>query len=642
MRYPDFCKNIIDVTKAPYFADNTGKTDCTAALKAAIDDSLRDYIEGIKKVEKELLELHKKYGGNVYVGEEAGKYIDGEIYITLPKIKPPVKQLFFPNGIYLVSDTVSYTFDNLCARQSARYVCELCRYIQIFGESTENTIIKLADNSNGFEKGNKKPVLSFNKASKEDIESTNCTQMNMLQDITIDCGYGNEGAIGVLYASSNCGRIENVTIKGDSGFCGLDFDYGSEACVRNITIAGFDYGIRTGHTSPLIMDNIDLSNNNIAGILTKNGNITLRNVSYGEIPLFSFLKGENGRYYCDNFAPKWIGDNEGNFIFVESDNRSAENKLTPHNPKFSDFESWALVDDFGAVADGTTDCSVAIQRAMDSGKKVIVFGSGSYKIERTIKVPATVKTIDFQNASIIAGLSLVIGEMEGMFDICEESEEPFFAENYSSDLLLCSGFFRLFKHSAKRTVVFKDMASCPLYFNTVSGSDVYFDNCAIFTPHYSQDAALHRDGYVPVFCRTVPVEVHGQNVYAKNLNIERADVELINDNSKVIVDGYKVEGPGILVKSINNAYTRFNLFNAAWWGNKIEDNCLFESHDSRLELIGGNIFCYPDEEKYCLAFKIYKNTKEKRAYLKECSEELEGLDALRRPWGRLIKRIDLE
>lgn len=171
---------------------------------------------------------------------------------------------------------------------------------------------------------------------------------------------------------------------------------------------------------------------------------------------------------------------------------------------------------------------------------------------------------------------------------------------------------------------------------------MYFDNCSIFTPHYSQDVALHRDGYVPVFCRTVPVEVHGQNVYAKNLNIERADVELINDNSKVIVDGYKVEGPGILVNSKNNAYTRFNLFNAAWWGNKIEDNCLFESHDSRLELIGGNIFCYPDKEKYCLAFRIYKKAKEKRIYLKECSAKLNGLDSLGRSWGCLMKRITLE
>lgn len=30
MRYPECSRNVIDVTKAPYFADNSGKTDCTS------------------------------------------------------------------------------------------------------------------------------------------------------------------------------------------------------------------------------------------------------------------------------------------------------------------------------------------------------------------------------------------------------------------------------------------------------------------------------------------------------------------------------------------------------------------------------------------------------------------------------------
>lgn len=639
MRYPDFCKNIIDVTKSPYFADKTGKTDCTKALQAAIDDCLRAYVDGIEKVRQELIQLHEKYGGNVYVGEEAGKYIDGEIYITLPKITPPVKSLFFPNGTYLVSDTVSYTFDNLSTRQSHNYTCELCRFIQIFGESKENTVIRLADHSEGFEKGCKKPVISFNRVSKEDTETTNCAQMNTLEDITIDCGKGNNGAIGVLYASSNCGRIENVTIKSVGGFCGLDFDYGSEACVRNIKIEGFDYGIRTGHTSPLVMDYLDLSENKVAGILTKNGNITLRNINCGNIPLFSFQKGQNGRYYCSKSTPEFKGDTCGNSIFIDHD---AENKLPPFNPKFENLNSWACVDEFGAVGDGQTDCAVAIQRAMDSGKEVIVFGEGCYKIEKTVKIPASVKTIDFRYASIAASFSLIIGEIESMFEICEESELPFFAEHLALDACLCGGFYRMFKQSAKRTAVFRDVIAHALYFNTVGSSEVYFDNCFVLSPHYSQDAGLHRDGYVPVFCRTIPIEVHNQQVYAKNLNIERADVEFLNDHSTVVIDGYKVEGPGILVKSINNAFTKMNLFNAAWWGNKIPDNALFESHDSKLVLTGGNIFCYPSDEKYCMAFRIHKNTDRKYIYLKECSEELEGLDALGRSWGCLIKKVNLE
>ena len=639
MRYPDFCKNIIDVTKAPYFADNTGKTDCTKALCAAIDDCVRGYIEGIEEIRKELIELHEKYGGNVYVGEEAGRYIDGEIYITMPKNIPPIKSIFLPDGIYLVSDTVSYTFNNLNTKQQCDYICELCRYIQILGESEENTVIRLADNSKGFEKGSKKPVVSFNRASKEDKESTNCAQMNTLENITVDCGNGNEGAIGILYASSNCGRIENVTVKSGGSFCGLDFDYGSEACVRGITAEGFDYGMRTGLTSPLVMDNIELSKNKIAGILTKNGNITLRNVNYGDIPLFSFLEGRSGRYYCAGFTPNYIGDTKGNFIFVDNSRDTSENKLPPINPKFDNIDNWACVDDFGAVADGVTECAVAIQKAMDSGKEVIVFGEGEYKIERTVKIPATVKTIDFRYASLVAGFSITIGEIESMFDICEESEAPFFAEHLASEFRVCGGYFRLFKHSAKRTAVFKDMAVCPLYFNTVGSSEVYFDNIFTLTPHYSQDVILHRDGYIPVFCRMVPIEAHGQKVYAKNLNIERADVEMLNDNSQIIVDGYKVEGPGVLVKSVNNGYTKLNLFNAAWWGNKIPENALFESHDSKIDITGGHIFCYPEEREYCLTLREFKNDIEERTYLEGCSEEIKDSDSLGRSWGRLIKNV---
>lgn len=40
MRYPGNYENIIDVTKPPYSADNTGKTDCTHILQKIFDDIL--------------------------------------------------------------------------------------------------------------------------------------------------------------------------------------------------------------------------------------------------------------------------------------------------------------------------------------------------------------------------------------------------------------------------------------------------------------------------------------------------------------------------------------------------------------------------------------------------------------------------
>ncbi len=633
MKYPEFCTSVVDVTKAPYFADNTGKTDCTAALRLAIDDCLRGYIDGIEEVRRKLVALHEKYGGNVYVGAEAGKYIDGEIFVTGPEEPPLVRSLYFPQGTYLVSDTLCYSFENLCSRQAKDYTCELCRFIQIFGESRENTVIRLADHAEGFEAGEKKPVLSFNRSAKEDTETTNCAQMNTLEDITIDCGRENPGAIGVLYAASNCGRIENVDIRCESGLYGIDFDYSSEACIRSLKISGFSYGMHTGHTSPLVMDCIDLSQNNIAGILTKNGNIICREVTSGSIPLFSFLPGENGRYYCGGFRPTHIGDPAGAAVYTE-ENTLLQNKLPPKNEMPADISAWAFVDDYGAVADGITDSSAAIQKAMNSGKPFILFGTGKYRIERTVKIPATVKTVDFRYTYLVPGFSLVIGEMEGMFDVCEDSPCPFFARHLAA---AGEGFFRVFKHSAKRTAVFRDISVfTALYFNTMPGSEVYFDNCFTLTAHYSQDAGLHRDGYVPVFCRMIPVEAHGQKVYCKNLNIERADIELLNDNSEVVIDGYKTEGPGILVKAVNGGKTQLNLFNAAWWGNKLPENAIFECRDSDLQVTGGNVFCYPDDDDFCLAFLIHKAGGEERHYLRRCSTKLSGKDALNRSWGRLL------
>ncbi len=639
MRYPEYCKNVIDVTKAPYFADNSGKTDCTSALIKAIDDCLEGYIIGLEEMRQKLLALAEEQGGNVYLGAEGGRVVDGNVYITFPEKYVPLKFLYFPKGVYLVSDTVTYSFDNLVAPQSAFYKCELCRNVHIIGEERENTVIKLADNSKGFEAGNKKAVLSFNKKSIPDTETTNCAQMNTLEDITIDCGSGNEGAVGVIFAASNCGRIENVTVKSENSLYGIEFDYSCEACVNNVTVEGFKYGMKCGHTSPMIFDNIDFSKSLIAGFLAKNGNLNFGKVNWGDIPAFCFVKSENGRYYVRDNDINYMGDTEGNYLFKEENNLVEQVKNWPICHKPQNFENWAFVDDFGAVGDGVTDSTVAIQKAMNSGKEVVVFGEGNYVINRTVKVPKTVKHLDFMYSTIIPGYSLIIGEMEGMFDVCEESEEMFFAEHFAPSENF-SGFFRFFKHSAKRPTVLKDFSiSASLYCNTAEDNEVYFDNCFTHTNHYSQDVALHRDGYTPVFCRVIPVELHNQRAFGRNLNIERGDIELLNDNSLLVIDGYKIEGPGKLVKAINGGKTQFNLFNAAWWGNKIKENCLFDIENSSALLIGGNIFCYPEQEELCRALWVKNDGTEYIKSIENSSSLLSGKDALGRSWGGLIERI---
>lgn len=640
MKYPEFCKNVIDVTKPPYNADNTGKTDCTKALRKAIDDCLRGYITGLEKLRKKLIKLGAECGGNAYVGAEMGRYINGEVYMTGPEKIPPKKIIYFPSGKYLVSDTVSYTFRNLFAPQQPGYNCELCRNIHIFGENKENTVIVLADNSRGFEKGKEKPVISFNTASKKDKETTNCAQMNILRDIAVDCGKGNDGAIGVLYAASNVGNIENVKIVSEHGSIGIDFDYGSECSISGVEIAGFDYGMRTALTSPVVIDGADLSGNRICGVLSKNGEIVFRDVKYGDIPLLEILESGCGRYSFDETNPKIVGKKTGNFCYKNKKNLLVPKKDFPKEPKNFSVEDFAYVDDYGAKGDGKTDSTVAIQNAMNSGKPIVLFGEGDYLIERTIKIPKSVQIVDFLFCGFVAGRSLLIGEMEGMFEIYEESDDRLFVRNMDSGEQI-EGFHRFIKQSARRNVTLKNLCGpCSMYFNTVGGSEVYIDNCFGHTNHYTQDG-YHRDGYVPVFCKVIPLEFHGQKVYAKNLNIERADIELLNDNSEIYIDGYKTEGAGTAVKSINGGKTQINLFNNGLWCNGIEDNYVFDICESKLYAVGGQIFGYREDKNFTKAVRNEKAGRTKILNLYDCSVELDGLDALGRKFGRLIDKIEV-
>ena len=48
--FPKNCKGIIDVTKAPYFVDNTGKEDCTQKLCKILDDILFCMIAEMEEV----------------------------------------------------------------------------------------------------------------------------------------------------------------------------------------------------------------------------------------------------------------------------------------------------------------------------------------------------------------------------------------------------------------------------------------------------------------------------------------------------------------------------------------------------------------------------------------------------------------
>ena len=100
MKYPIEHPSVIDITKSPYFADNTGQTDTTNAIRQALDDCVQGYISGLEKLRNKLLALAAESDGNVYIGAEAGRVINGEVYMTMPEEAPPDAELIVTTGFW--------------------------------------------------------------------------------------------------------------------------------------------------------------------------------------------------------------------------------------------------------------------------------------------------------------------------------------------------------------------------------------------------------------------------------------------------------------------------------------------------------------------------------------------------------------
>ena len=110
------------------------------------------------------------------------------------------------------------------------------------------------------------------------------------------------------------------------------------------------------------------------------------------------------------------------------------------------------------------------------------------------------------------------------------------------------------------------------------------------------------------------------------VNPERADIEMLNDNSVVLMDAYKVEGPGVAVKTINNGITQLNICTCTIGYNKAE-NALFETNNAQLILNGIAIQDMPGwgTLSYNLIIEQEINGIKKKMYSKEIKDQIDNL-----------------
>ena len=222
MRYPENLRVIVDVTKPPYCADNTGKTDCTEALIRAYNDLMLEDVAAFRETFEKMKNAPDDQ--DTYIGFQTRKTAR-KFNVSYSEDLPAAKILYFPNGTYLVSDTIVYQTRESRKFHVGRFYFELNRNIHFEGESREGTVIRLKDHAKGFEYGQIRPVISFILRPETVAEHiANNAMLNSVKDLTIDCGVGNGGAVGIKYYANNSGMISNVTVRSSDpthdGFAG--------------------------------------------------------------------------------------------------------------------------------------------------------------------------------------------------------------------------------------------------------------------------------------------------------------------------------------------------------------------------------------------------------------------------------------
>eukprot|EP00040_Diaphanoeca_grandis_P012496 m.63343 g.63343 ORF g.63343 m.63343 type:complete len:675 (-) comp23270_c0_seq1:50-2074(-) len=175
-----------------------------------------------------------------------------------------IRVLYFPNGDYLVSDTLQL-YVNVTEYTNGTvippYFYRISLMLIVMGESTHGVTIHLADRAPGFQSITEaKPVfLTFPGSHHND------GQWMCYQDLTINTGSENPGAVGLDHIANNVNGVSNLVITSadGNGLLGLNFtrELGGQIYFSNIRISGFQTGFALGSgLMTAALENITIDN----------------------------------------------------------------------------------------------------------------------------------------------------------------------------------------------------------------------------------------------------------------------------------------------------------------------------------------------------------------------------------------------
>jgi hypothetical protein len=564
---------IVNLTKAPYCCDPTGREDCSAAICRAIDDAM----------EHDRMLAHE---ARAAMAEPDAVALSPECNPGRMTVPPKVGHatiLYFPAGTYRVSRTLGYSWSDHLNQPNNDH---LARMIHFLGEDRDRSVIRLDDHCPGFGAGEDRPVIEILRGLKSAV-----AMQNSIEQLTVETGSGNPGAVGIDFYCNNTGVVRDVMIRsGDgAGRAGLAILKWNSSCAlfQRVKVMGFEVGVEIRHHRlNTVLSGIEVSGQTRAGVFIENHIVSLEGLrSHNTVPALwitgqpahvsavdvqalggsalhpAVVTGSGVLYLRDLVAegygkgiqhqggfdldaltvPQWVS-HLPNRLFSDSSRGSLrlpiEHAQRPRKGH-PDVGSVCL-STFGVKGDGVSDDSDAIQAALESGEPRLHFPRGCFHITRPLRIPASVEHLDFRFADLSAGASLNTMEDAGAF-VIDSGETTLLIERIFTQAAFM-GVHRLLDHAGVRTLVLRDIQTQDnaLYRNTVPGSKVYLENCA---------------------CRTYPGEkliglaFTGQQVWARQLDPVHARTQVLNNGGDLWVLGFLTEDNSICFHTRNGGRT---------------------------------------------------------------------------------------
>ena len=450
----------------------------------------------------------------------------------------------------------------------------------LIGESETDTTIKLADRAPGFGDTSAPRGVIMTTAKLVDGTPTsggkdythkgegNDAYENFVENLAIDVGTGNPGAIGIDYLANNIGAIRDVRVIAPSGSgavgIAMQRKWPGPALLQRVEVQGFDVGISVANTEyGMTLDHVTLSGqrrialvndsnevaaahltidatgtaiaNTAAGGLVVLADSRVRGASNGAELLVNYGAVVAHGISVEGFPAPQTGRLNGVWLGHQWQPRPALGQSLEDAPEGAaqPAEQWVNVLRFTKSLTEPQDITEALRQAMATGAATIYLPYGRYMISDGIAVPPTLRRFVGMNASITVHPEHRRPEFardSGMFRIAEPGQ-PLLIERLVFDMSDLGDQLAV-QVTTRRDVTLRDVVT--------AGTSV--DRGATGGRMFIEDICcgpLHVAGPMPV--------------YARQLDTEGGGTRIVNDGSPLIILGLKTEGDCVVLDNRNNA-----------------------------------------------------------------------------------------